>query len=211
MFRGDEAQISAMRRWLAGLLPECPARDDVITVAVEFATNAIKHTASGRDGCFAAEIAWHHTVVRIVIADQGAPSGPRLVDDPLAEHGRGLQVVHALSARTGVAGDPRSRLMWAEVPWTGGAPGGTREPAGFLDESEAAIRDGHDLLARRHTGVLAWFGRATLQWWAMAGHPGNRRLVAADSPDELAWLLDTLQVPDQPRRAMPAPAGPAYA
>src|SRR5215470_4804746 len=47
-FPGEERQISGLRRWLAGLLPECPSRDDVVTVAVELATNTLKFTASGR-------------------------------------------------------------------------------------------------------------------------------------------------------------------
>lgn len=37
---------------LASVLPECPARDDVISVATELASNAILHTASGNRGWF---------------------------------------------------------------------------------------------------------------------------------------------------------------
>src|SRR5712691_7758726 len=40
-FPGDQAQISALRRWLEQLLPPCPARDDVVGVAVELCTNAV--------------------------------------------------------------------------------------------------------------------------------------------------------------------------
>lgn len=190
---GEESQIRVLRGWLAGLLPECTARDDVIAVAVELATNAVQHTASGRGGWFAVEITWHPTAVRVAVADQGSPTGPQVIDDPTGERGRGLQVVGALSARTGVAGGQQGRLVWADVPWISED---AAEPAGYLDSYEAAIRDGHNLLAHRHAAVPAWFGRSTLQWWALAGRPGAQRLVTAATPQELSRLLDTVQALD---------------
>ena len=72
VFPGDERQLGVLRRWLAGLLPECEARDDVVSVAVELATNAQKWTASGRGGCVTVEIAWYGRVVRVAVADDGA-------------------------------------------------------------------------------------------------------------------------------------------
>lgn len=120
-------------------------------------------------GCLASH------VVRVVVADQGASSGPRLIDDPMAESGRGLLVVRELSALTGVAGDERGRLVWAEITWNGDAP----QPSSFPADCEAAISDGRKLLARRRAGVPTWFGYAALQWWAVADRPGADRLVAA--------------------------------
>src|ERR1700727_1239530 len=119
VFRGEEREIGQARRWLAGLLPGCPARDDVITIAVELCTNAVKHSDSGRGGYLAIEVTWHRAMVRVAVADGGGPEGPQPVDDPMAEHGRGLQIVGALSARYGVSGDHRGRLGWAGVAWTG--------------------------------------------------------------------------------------------
>ena len=197
VFRGDEAQIPELRRWLAGLLPDCATRDDVMTVAVELGTNAVRHTSSGHGGWFAVEVTWHHVAVRVAVADQGAPSGPRLMDtpDPLSETGRGLQVVRGLSARTGVTGGAQGRLVWAEITWSGpGAAGAAAFPDGYA----AAIREGRRLLARRHAGVIAWFGAQTLQWWALTGRPGTTGLVAADTAGELAQLLDALDAA-QPR------------
>lgn len=40
---GEERQLGIMRRWLASLLPENPARDDLTTIATELATNADFH------------------------------------------------------------------------------------------------------------------------------------------------------------------------
>jgi hypothetical protein len=48
-FPGNEAELRPLREWLAGLLPDVPARDDAIMVAVELTTNAVKHTAIWAD------------------------------------------------------------------------------------------------------------------------------------------------------------------
>jgi anti-sigma regulatory factor (Ser/Thr protein kinase) len=183
VFPGDERQLGMLRRWLASLLPDCQARHDVACVATELGTNAIVHTASGgRGGSFAVEITWHRTVVRVAVADCGAPDGPRVVEDPAGLHGRGLVVVRGLSVRTGVCGDQRGRLVWADIPWD---DAGAAEPASSQDPYEAVIRDSEAGLASRFAGVPVWFGRSTLQWWALAGG----ELVAAPSAQELARLL----------------------
>src|SRR5215470_6582263 len=185
VFPGEERQLGALRRWLASLLPDQPARDDLSVVATELATNSIRHTASGRGGWFAVEITWHGPVVRIGVADCGGPTEPSVIDDLLAEHGRGLLLVHGLSVRTGVCGDQRGRLVWADVRWVEEAPA----QAGSTDRYEFAVRDGEAALARRFGGVPAWFGRSTLEWWAL---PDPGRLVSAPSSQELAALLDRL-------------------
>src|ERR1700730_7993408 len=138
-FPGEESQLGVLRRWLASLLPPCPARDDVVSVANELGSNAIVHTLSGRGGRFAVEVTWYGPLVRVAVADGGAPAGPRIIDDPAGEHGRGLLVVRELSARTGECGDERGRLVWADVPW---GDAGAAEPASPQDRYEAAIRDG---------------------------------------------------------------------
>ena len=138
-FPGEESQLGVLRRWLASLLPPCAARDDVIAVANELGSNAIVHTLSGRGGRFAVEVTWYGPLVRVAVADGGAPAGPRIIDDPAGEHGRGLLVVRELSARTGECGDERGRLVWADVPW---GDAGAAEPASPQDRYEAAIRDG---------------------------------------------------------------------
>ncbi|HUY47639.1 MAG TPA: hypothetical protein VMV92_18225 [Streptosporangiaceae bacterium] len=127
------------------------------------------------------EITWHVAVLRVAVADGGAADGPRVLDEPGSEHGRGLLVVRGLSLRTGVCGDQRGRLVWADVPW------GDADAGSGRDGYEAAIRDAEDVLACRFAGALIWFGRSTLQWWALA--PGA--LVAARSAQELANHLIT--------------------
>jgi serine/threonine-protein kinase RsbW len=189
---GDERQLAVLRRWLESLLPQCPARDDVTAVASELGGNAIKHTASGRGGWFAVEVTWLGTVVRIAVADSGGPAEPHVIEDLAAEYGRGLLLVRGMSARTGWCGDHRGRLSWADVPWVDvGADAATPR----LDAYETAIRDGESALARRFAGIPAWFGRATLAWWALTDPVG---LVSAPTARELAGLLDKLQNAQSP-------------
>jgi hypothetical protein len=183
VFPGHERELSALRRWLSSLLPECPERDDVLSVATELASNAIRHTASGRGGWFAVEITWHASAVQVAVADGGGPAEPHVIDAPAGEHGRGLLLVRGLSVRTGFTGDQRGRLVWAQIAWDETGPAA---PASSHDPYQAAIRDGEAALAQRFAGVPAWFGRSTLVWWAMAGPRG---LVSASSAQELAGLL----------------------
>jgi len=118
VFPGENSQLSVMRAWLAGLLPDRPARHDVACVATELSSNAVRHTASGRGGWFTVGIARLGALVRVAVSDGGAPLGPRMPDDPAAESGRGLLIVCGLSARAGVCGDHRGRTVWAELIWS---------------------------------------------------------------------------------------------
>jgi serine/threonine-protein kinase RsbW len=197
VFPGEERELVRVRR-LASLLPESPARDDLATVATELCGNTIRHTASGRGGWFAVEITWYGPVVRVAVADGGGPGEPRVIEDLSADSGRGLLLVRGLSVRTGVSGDQRGRLVWADVRWEGGDRAAAGAPG---DPYEAAIRDGEAALARRFGGLPAWFGRSTLQWWAL---PDRGGLVSAPSAAELAALLYRL---DAERLVQSAAAG----
>jgi anti-sigma regulatory factor (Ser/Thr protein kinase) len=117
VFPGEESQLGLVRRWLVLLFPPCPARDDVTTIASELSANALRHTTSGRGGLFSVGVTWYGPVVRVTVADGGAATGPRVIDDPAAEHGRGLLVVRELSVHMGVCGDGSGRLVWADVGW----------------------------------------------------------------------------------------------
>jgi hypothetical protein len=185
VFEGEERELGLMRRWLASVLPECPARDDVISVATELASNALRHTASGDGGWFAVEITWQESAVRIGVTDGGAPAEPHVIENPDDEHGRGLLLVRGLSLRTGVTGDQHGRLVWAEVAWDGPPPAFVADANG----DEATIREDEAALAHRFAGVPAWFGRSTREWWALAS---PTELVAAATAPELAVLLDRL-------------------
>jgi anti-sigma regulatory factor (Ser/Thr protein kinase) len=117
VFPGERAQVEVLRRWIEKLLPACPERDDLIEVACELAANAVCHTLSGNGGQFAVRITPGHRQVTVAVSDGGAATQPRLVEDPLAEHGRGLRIVHALSAWVNVKGGATGRLVEAALPW----------------------------------------------------------------------------------------------
>ena len=230
VFPGQEAELRRIRSWLAELLPGGAAREDVVTVATELAANAVRHTASGAHGFFAVELTWQMrpVTVRVAVADSGARTSPHLEPgtDPLgpgplgigspgasllsadqlgsgqlSEHGRGLRVVRALAERTGVCGDHRGRLVWAEIRWTSDGAVAPDFPDGY----EASLRDIQVVLAARYPEADIWFGRATMQWWALIGrpergHPEARRLLTAESPVDLAQLLDVARATAQPAR-----------
>lgn len=101
VLRGEERHLAVLRRWLASMLPDCPARDDVTSVAVELASNALRHTASGRDGWFAMEITRHPSAVRLTALMLTGPQATVVFPDDLAAH---------LCCRRLVAGGERGRL-----------------------------------------------------------------------------------------------------
>src|ERR1700744_2233522 len=128
LFRGQESELRQLRRWLCVLLPDTSARDDLISVAVELGTNAIQHTASGDGGWFTVEVACLGSVIPVAVTDEGAPPPPPGGEDPFAaggvldgdvdydsDGGRGLLIVQALSAASGVCGNVSGRTVWAEV------------------------------------------------------------------------------------------------
>jgi anti-sigma regulatory factor (Ser/Thr protein kinase) len=197
-FPGDPRQLRVMRRWLASLLPGCPALDDLALAATELASNAIRHTASGQGGQFAVEVTRSRGMVRVAVTDGGAADEPRVIDDPLSEHGRGLRAVGGLSERMGVSGGHLGRRVWADIAW---GDADAAEPASPQPAADP-IAEGLAYLGACFPGVEAWYGSATATWWAIAGSGG---LLEAPTARDLAGLLS--QVPGQSR----PPAGPGQA
>jgi len=184
VFPGQAAQLRLMRSWVESLLPGCLSRGDVVAVASELAGNAVRHAASKDTGSsFLVTISWRPQAVRVAVADGGAATVPRIISGPEGEDGRGLMMVAALSVRTGVSGDERGRIVWADIPWAGDSP-----PL-LPDCFRAAICDGRTMLKRWFPGVATWFGLQTMQWWAMTSHSGVTSLISAQSPAELARKL----------------------
>ena len=275
VFPGQEAELRHVRYWLSELLPDCPARADLITITIELAANAVRHSASGLGGFFAVELSWlgNPATVRVAVADAGGLSGPQqaagagltallgtgplsisplatgtaggaalstaapgapapgtslvgagfvgtgyLANGPLgtgppgtdlagtdlastgpaaealSEHGRGLRLVAALATRAGVCGDHRGRLVWADVRW---ADDGLDQTV-CLDGYTEALRDIQTVLSARYPEARIWFGQATMQWWAMAAGPGAGWLLTAESPLDLAQLLEVYRVTQRP-------------
>lgn len=188
VFAGEESQLAVLRRWLASFLPEGPARADVACVATELGANAVRHTASGQGGRFAVEVTWYRSVVRVAVADAGAPFGPRVVSDPDGEDGRGLLLVSGLSSRTGVAGDRHGRLVWADVSWE---PGSAAEvPSG---ECQVVAGAGFGRMTGWLPGWVASAGwpaaRWLVGWWRVAAGVDGTVPVPVPTAREVARLL----------------------
>ena len=125
-FYGKADQVRLVRVFAAHLLTDFPSLDDILLVLDELAVNAIRHTQSGRDGGrFAVEISMDVAGVIVYVTDQGGPDEPRLRDiTDLAEGGRGLLTVEALTATWSWTGDARGRTVRATFPRAGICAGG---------------------------------------------------------------------------------------
>lgn len=112
---GSVDQAARVRGFVAALLPDCPALDDMLLVADEFVVNALRHTKSGRvEGTFTVEVRCWPDRVLIAVTDQGGPTEPMATEaDELAESGRGLRMVAALADSWGWHGSERGRKVTA--------------------------------------------------------------------------------------------------
>ncbi len=140
-FRGIPASVSQARRFVAELLPGCPAREVLMTCVSELCANAITHTASGQGGAFTVVVDLPRDgVARIAVTDDGGPSFPvigsldpldPMAVDPMVEGGRGLALVAACTSRWGYAEDGPGLTVWAESCWPVAVPApGHQLPAG---------------------------------------------------------------------------------
>lgn len=127
VFAGEPGQVAHVRAFVARALTGCPARETLLACASELAANAITHTASGAGGVFTVEVARPAAGLALVaVTDAGSPREPAICrqgdsGDPqyLAEGGRGLTLVDALSSRWGYRDldiGP-GRTVWAEATW----------------------------------------------------------------------------------------------
>lgn len=204
VFPGHQQELSQLRRWLTWLLPECAARDDLLSVATELASNALEHTASGKPGgSFTVQVARHQSMVYVAVTDGGSLGEPRVIEDPDGERGRGLLLVHGLSARTGWTGDEQGRVVWAQIPWPGPGP--------YIadcspDPCQSATGEGEAALARRVATVAALFGRPAAAWRAVTGRAG---LMSATTAQKLTGLPCPVPGIADPPPAAGQPRGPA--
>ncbi|MDX2643765.1 ATP-binding protein [Streptomyces sp. PA03-1a] len=141
--------LSLMRRRVRKILAEWemapPVAEDVLLVISELATNAIVHT----DGPAGLRLSWTEvdgrSAVRVEVTDSGPSEGLRAAagaTDP-DEHGRGLGIVRALSARHGVRSDYPGFTHWADLfaAWRPSRRGSVRsaDPRGAGEERSGRL------------------------------------------------------------------------
>jgi serine/threonine-protein kinase RsbW len=125
------------------------ASPELLICASELASNAIEHTRSGRPGGRFAVTAQVETasVVLVSVLDEGAGTPQdRSARGLPEEHGRGLDIVGALSIESGAAPASAGRLAWFRIKVTDAAAGRlNRDGAETLrrDGRETAGRDAH--------------------------------------------------------------------
>ncbi|MFI6818724.1 ATP-binding protein [Nonomuraea sp. NPDC050328] len=115
MFLGSTISILEARRFVSAFLGAWPTLDDAILIVSELATNAIRHSHSGRPGGrFVVTLEVVGSSLRVEVRDEGGPRRPMLFPLCTTEPGgRGLAIVSELSAKWGVAGDDYGRTVWA--------------------------------------------------------------------------------------------------
>ena len=208
VFPGREDQVREVRRFVAELLADHPDCDDIVLCAAELATNAIRHTASGRDGFFTTEVSWEGRTARVAVGDGGAPTAPFRREpgsNLMGEADRGLDILERLSASCGADGDHRGRVVWAEFHPTEA----TVEADACLPLSpEPATSADAATLAGQYAAWHTWFGPWTGQWWALPKQPSRSlTLIGESTAGALARRLDALQ--GDPRSAGRQPGAPA--
>ncbi|MEU8381623.1 ATP-binding protein [Streptosporangium amethystogenes] len=114
-FLGSPRSIVEARRFVTAMLSGWPEAEDAELIVSELATNAVRHSESGRfGGRFTVSIHTEADRLWIGVLDEGGPRSPRAFphhED--GEDGRGLMLVTELAASWGVTGDDKGRIVWA--------------------------------------------------------------------------------------------------
>jgi anti-sigma regulatory factor (Ser/Thr protein kinase) len=112
-YPGRADQVRHARRAVARHLAGCPAKDDVVLIASELASNAIVHSAS-RGEFFTVRAELHADYVWVEAEDLGGPWRRAPHDD----RPHGLDVVEALTGPDNWGTEPTSdggRVVWARL------------------------------------------------------------------------------------------------
>jgi anti-sigma regulatory factor (Ser/Thr protein kinase) len=110
----ERAAIAGARRWLTDTLTEWgiggEQLDDAVLILSELFTNAVEHAAGEGHSTLAAAMWQGH--LRITVSDPDPDVRQASGDD---EHGRGLELVRALSLRHGTDSGSAGKVAWAEL------------------------------------------------------------------------------------------------
>jgi len=124
VFPGLPDQVAVARGFVARVLGACPVADDAVLCVSELASNAIRHTRTGRHGKFQVLIWRGLTSVCVAVLDEGSDSTPGLghgAPAALAESGHGLLTVESLAAWWGHHayrdGPILGTAVWFRLDW----------------------------------------------------------------------------------------------
>lgn len=123
-FPGLAHQVKHARRFVERQLGASPECATATLLTSELATNAITHSESGADGGkFEVSVFRAPGWVRVEVSDLGSTEQPRPQHRSpcdVSEHGRGLDLVEALSSKWGAQDreDGLGRCIWYELAWS---------------------------------------------------------------------------------------------
>lgn len=130
MFPGTPEYLWPAREFVRYLLADTPIVADATLTASELATNTMRHSRTGQlGGTFIVTIRrWSEGGAAVSVTDNGdrvslCTGGPLRAEatntsgDPLSEHGRGLDIVRAITRSLSVHGTARGRTYTAEFSW----------------------------------------------------------------------------------------------
>ncbi|MEZ0072585.1 ATP-binding protein [Planotetraspora sp. GP83] len=112
-FPATEASVGKARRWVRKLLDGHPRRDDAVLLLSETMTNAVVHTRSAAIG--AVVLVERDGRVQVEVIDEGSETLPSVCGHPrddLAEYGRGIRLLRALSSQWGFIEESPHCVVW---------------------------------------------------------------------------------------------------
>jgi CheY-like chemotaxis protein/anti-sigma regulatory factor (Ser/Thr protein kinase) len=113
-FEGDLHTVPLARQFVRTSLQEWGAGhlvDEAALVVTELAANAVLHATSP----YEVRLTRSHGAVRIEVADGDAGTPEPQPFSAVAEDGRGIVIVSALSASWGIDSEPPGKVTWAEL------------------------------------------------------------------------------------------------
>ena len=124
VFPGRPDQVAHARRFVGRALTGCPVADDALLCASELASNAIRHTRTGRSGKFQVVVWRGQASACVAVLDDGSDTTPTPTPGQagrLAESGHGLLAVQAVAAwwghHTYRDGSTRGTAVWFRLDW----------------------------------------------------------------------------------------------
>ena len=113
-FEADVSTVPLAREFVRRWLHECGADhvfDEASLIVTELATNAVLHA----DSPYEVRLSRTDGVVRIEVADGDAGTPEPQPFSAVAESGRGIVIVSAISASWGIEAQPQGKVTWAEL------------------------------------------------------------------------------------------------
>jgi anti-sigma regulatory factor (Ser/Thr protein kinase) len=112
-FASTEASVGQARQWMRKLLACHPRRDDAVLLLSETFTNSVVHTGSAAIGVVL--LVDEMDGLQIEVVDEGAETSPCFCGHPtgdLAESGRGIRLLRALSDQWGFIEEHPRCVVW---------------------------------------------------------------------------------------------------